>query len=77
LVGGSIPLTPANIDKFKMINFIKSVFDEAKKLQTPTKKETYITVVTILISITIASIVVMFSDFIISKVVKILFGLGS
>jgi preprotein translocase SecE subunit len=60
-----------------MLDFFRSVFDEAKKLQTPTRKETYITVVTILISITISAFVIMFADFIISKVVKILFGLGA
>ena len=60
-----------------MLNFLRSVIEELKKLQTPTKKETYITVVTILISITIAALVIMFADFIISKIVKILFGLGA
>jgi preprotein translocase SecE subunit len=60
-----------------MLSFLRSVFDEMKRLQTPTKKETYITLITILISITIAAIVITFADFIISKIVKILFGLGS
>jgi preprotein translocase SecE subunit len=59
-----------------MVNFFRSVFDELRKLQTPTKKETYITVVTILISITISALVIMFADFLISKIVKILFSLG-
>jgi preprotein translocase SecE subunit len=59
-----------------MLDFFRSVFDEMKRLQTPTRKETYVTVVTILISITIAALVIMFADFIISKIVKILFGLG-
>ncbi len=59
-----------------MLDFLRSAFDELKKLQTPTKKETYITVVTILISITIAALVIMFADFLISKIVKILFSLG-
>ena len=60
-----------------MLGFLRSVFDEMKRLQTPTKKETYVTVITILISITIAAIVITFADFIISKIVKILFGLGA
>ena len=60
-----------------MLNFLRSVIEELKKLQTPTKKETYVTVVTILISITIAAFMIMFADFIISKIVKILFGLGA
>ncbi len=60
-----------------MLNFLRSVFDELKKLQTPTKRETYVTVVTILISIIIAALVITFADFIISKIVKILFGLGA
>ena len=60
-----------------MLSFLRSVFDEMKRLQTPTKKETYVTLITILISISIAAIVIMFADFIISKIVKILFGLGA
>ena len=59
-----------------MLDFLRNVFDEIKKLQTPTKKETYVTVVTILISITVAALVIMFADFLISKIVKILFNLG-
>lgn len=60
-----------------MLSYLKSVFEEVKKLQTPTKKETYVTVVTILISVTIAALVIMLSDFLISKIVKLLFGLGA
>ena len=60
-----------------MLNFFKGVVEELKKLQTPTKKETYITVVTILISITIAALLILSADFVIAKIVKILFGLGA
>ena len=60
-----------------MLDFLRSVFDEAKRLQMPTRRETYVTVITILVSVTIVALVIMFADFIISKIVKILFGLGA
>ncbi len=59
-----------------MLLFIRDVIEELKKLHTPSKKETYVTVITILVSILIAALVIMFADFIISKFIKILFGLG-
>jgi preprotein translocase SecE subunit len=59
-----------------MINFFKSVLDELRRLQTPSRKETYITVITILVSISVAALAIMFADFIISKIVKIIFRLG-
>lgn len=59
-----------------MLSFFRSVVDEAKKFQTPAKKEVYITVITVLISVTITALVIMFADFLIAKIVKILFGLG-
>jgi len=58
-----------------MILFFKDVIAELKKLHVPSRKETYITTITILISVIIASLVIMTADFLISKIVKILFGL--
>ena len=59
-----------------MIMFFKDVVEELKKLHTPTKKETYITVITILVVTLVSAIVIMMADFVISKLIKILFGLG-
>ena len=61
----------------KVLTFFKDVVEELKKLHTPSKKETYITVITILVSVAIASLVILVADLVISKVIKILFGLGS
>lgn len=58
-----------------MIAFLKDVVAEAKKLQIPSKKEVYITTVTILVAVAISALVIMLADFLISKIVKILFGL--
>lgn len=58
-----------------MIAFFKDVVGELKKLYVPSKKETYITTITVLITITIASLVILFADFIISKIIGLIFGL--
>ena len=59
----------------KALSFFKDVIDELKKLQVPSKKETYITTVTILVTITVVSVMILFADFIISKIIGIIFGL--
>ena len=59
-----------------MLSFLKGAVDELKKLSAPSKNEIYIVVITVLISILVSSLVIMFMDFVISKVIKILFGLG-
>ncbi|MFT6258892.1 MAG: preprotein translocase subunit SecE [Rickettsiales bacterium] len=58
-----------------MLLFFKDVVAELKKLHTPTKKEIYITTLTILVAIAAAALLIMTADFLISKVIKILFGL--
>ncbi len=60
-----------------MITFFKDVVEELKKLHIPTKKETYITVVTILVATLVSALVIMMADFVISKLIKILFDLGA
>jgi preprotein translocase SecE subunit len=59
----------------KALNFFKDVIDELKKLQVPSKRETYITTVTILVTITVVSVMILLADFIISKIIGIIFGL--
>ena len=58
-----------------MLLFFKDVIAELKKLYTPSKKEVYITTITILVAVAVSAWVIMFADFLISKIIKILFGL--
>ncbi|MCE3255916.1 MAG: SecE/Sec61-gamma subunit of protein translocation complex [Rickettsiaceae bacterium] len=58
-----------------MLLFFKDVIAELKKLHTPTKKEVYITTITILVVVAASALVIMLADFLISKIIKILFGL--
>jgi preprotein translocase SecE subunit len=58
-----------------MSNFIKDTLDEVKKLQTPSRKEVYFTTLTVLITIIVASLLILVSDFLISKIIAIIFGL--
>jgi preprotein translocase subunit SecE len=58
-----------------VIKFFNEVVDEAKKLVFPTKKETYITTVTILVTIVVFSLTIVFADFVISKIIGLIFGL--
>jgi len=57
------------------LSFFRGVVDEAKKLHMPSRKETYITTVTILVTIIVVSMLIMFADFVIVKIIKLLFGL--
>jgi preprotein translocase SecE subunit len=58
-----------------MLLFFKDVIAELKKLHIPSRKETYITTITILISVIIAALIIMTADFLISQIIKLLFGL--
>ncbi len=59
----------------KALSFFKDVMEELKKLQFPSKKETYVTTVTIIVTITIVSLAILSADFIISKIIRLIFGL--
>jgi preprotein translocase subunit SecE len=58
-----------------MLNFFRGVIEELKKLHFPSKKETYVTTVTILVTIAVVSLAILFADFLISKIIGIIFGL--
>jgi preprotein translocase SecE subunit len=58
-----------------MLAFFRDTIEELKKLQIPSKKETYITTVTILVTITVVSLAILFADFIIAKIIGLIFGL--
>ena len=59
----------------KLLNFFKDAVDELKKLQIPSKKETYVMTITILTTMVIASLAILFADFVISKIIGIVFSL--
>ena len=58
-----------------MLLFLRDVIAELKKLHMPSKKEAYVTTLAIMVSIFASSLLIMVVDFLISKIVKILFGL--
>jgi preprotein translocase SecE subunit len=65
-----------NQNKIQSMNkFFRELVSELKKLHVPSKKETYVTTITIIITITVVSLAILFSDFIISKIIGIIFGL--
>jgi preprotein translocase SecE subunit len=59
----------------KLFNFFRDVIEELKKLHIPSKKETYITTITILATIAIVSLAILFADFVIAKIIGLIFGL--
>jgi preprotein translocase SecE subunit len=58
-----------------MLAFFKDVIEELKKLHFPSKKEIYVTTITIIVTIFFAALVILFADFLISKVIGLIFGL--
>ncbi len=58
-----------------MLNYFKQTVSEAKKLSAPSKKEVYITTAMITAAVAVFAIFIMFSDFIISKIIGLIFGL--
>ncbi len=58
-----------------MLGFFKNSIEELKKLQIPSKKEVYVTTVIIAITIFLTSIVILFADFVIAKIIAVIFGL--
>lgn len=59
----------------KIVNFIKSSIEEAKKLEIPSKKETYVMTVIILITVIASSLFILSIDLVISKIISFVFGL--
>ncbi len=58
-----------------LLNYFKDTADELKKLHTPSKKEVYVTTLTIIATIVVFSLVVLLADFVISKIIGLIFGL--
>ena len=62
-----------------MINvkkYIKEVIEECKKIVLPKWKDVYTTAIYISVIVFLAALAITFSDFLISHIVKIIFGLG-
>jgi preprotein translocase SecE subunit len=59
-----------------VLKFFREVIEESKKLQFPSKKETYVTTITILVAITVVALSIMFADFLISKIIGLIFGIN-
>jgi preprotein translocase subunit SecE len=59
----------------KILAFFRDVVEEVKKLNFPTKKETYVTTITILVTITVVALVILLADFVIAKIIGLIFGL--
>ncbi|OFW79837.1 MAG: preprotein translocase subunit SecE [Alphaproteobacteria bacterium RIFCSPLOWO2_01_FULL_40_26] len=58
-----------------MLSFFKDAIGEIKKLYIPSKKETYITTATIVATIVIVALAILSADFLISKIIGLIFGL--
>jgi len=62
--------------KNKVLNKINNVIQESKKLTFPKKNEVYLTSINIVFIVLFSALVIIFTDFVISGIIKILFGLG-
>jgi preprotein translocase SecE subunit len=58
-----------------MISYFKETIAEFKKLALPSKKEVYITTGAIFVVVTIFAVMITFSDFVISKIMGLIFGI--
>jgi preprotein translocase SecE subunit len=58
-----------------IVNYFKDTISELKKLTLPSRKEVYVTTATITVVITVFALVVMLADFVIAKIIGLIFGL--
>lgn len=59
----------------KVVSFVRDVIEEAKKLEFPKKKETYVVTIMILVVTILSSLAIVFADLFISTIIKFLFGI--
>jgi preprotein translocase SecE subunit len=57
-------------------NYIKDVIEECGKIVFPKWKDVYITAIYISVIVFVTALTITFTDFMISHIVKIIFGLG-
>ena len=60
----------------KVVEFFKETVEEAKRLTLPSKKEVYFTAITVLVVSIVVSFSITFVDVIVSKIIKLILGLG-
>jgi preprotein translocase SecE subunit len=56
-----------------MISYFKETISELKKLAFPSKREVYITTGTIFVVVALFSVAILLSDFVISKIIGLIF----
>ena len=56
--------------------YIKEVIEECKKITFPNRKEVYTTSIYISVIVFFTSIAIVLTDFLISHVIKLIFGMG-
>ena len=61
----------------KVVEFFKEVIEETKKLEFPSKKETYTVTTIVIVATAISSFAVVMTDFFVSGLMKLLLGFGS
>lgn len=59
----------------KFAAYFRDTVNEIKNLHFPSKQEVYITTIVIVCVITVASLTILLADFVISKIIGLLFGL--
>lgn len=57
--------------------YIREVIDECKKIVFPPKKDVYVTSIYISVVVFIAAVAIALTDFLISHIIKIIFGMGN
>ncbi|HSQ97670.1 MAG TPA: preprotein translocase subunit SecE [Rickettsiales bacterium] len=58
------------------VKYFKEVIEECRKIVFPKWKDVYVTAIYISVVVFIMTLAIIFADFIISHVVKLMFGLG-
>ena len=82
-VGGSTPSTPAKkkelikiMAKFRPVKYVQEVKNEMDKVTWPSRRETTVTSIMVLIFVFIAAIFFLLSDQLLSWVVGLILGIG-
>jgi len=57
--------------------YIKEVIEECRKLIFPTKKDVYVTSIYIGIIVLVTTMAIVLADFLISQIIKLIFGIGN
>ena len=61
----------------KIISYIREVKEEAMRMTFPAKKDVYATSLNIVMIVLFSVLVIAFADFVVSRIIRIIFGLGN